>query len=205
MSHPLRVDCFCEDMAHEQFITAIIQRAAEELNVVVQIKKLSATLGSRVWHEFRQYLRELTREHRPLPDVIVVVIDGNCKRASRVRGNIEQEVQNLGLSGFRLVCAVPDPHIERWYLEDQQAVNTVLPGARPQKLRYKCERGRYKQALRQAIRAASVEPLFGGAEYGSDIARKLEPSRLDRSFRKFWKDLCAALKSMARLKSDEDG
>ncbi|MCS7082469.1 MAG: DUF4276 family protein [Bacteroidota bacterium] len=197
MSHPFQVICFCEDIAHERFITALIQRAAAEEHVKVHIKVLNATHGSRVWPEFRQYVRELQARIQPLPDVLVAVMDGNCKKASQVRRDIEREVKQAGLAIPHLVCAVPDPHIERWYLEDQKALKGVLPKAQPEKIGYKCERDRYKQALVEAIRAAEVEPLLGGAEYGEDIARALDPSRLDQSFQSFWQGLRRAFRQLS--------
>lgn len=197
MNHTLQVVCFFEDIAHERFITALIKRAAEQQNVTPAIKVLNATHGSRMWKEFRQYLRELEAEVTPLPDVFIVVMDGNCQKATEVVRKIEDEVKKVSVTLPRLVCAVPDPHIERWYLEDQQAFKKVLPRAQPpKKLRYKCEHDRYKRALIEAIRAAGVEPLLGGAEYGEDIAKVLDPSRLDRSFKTFWRDLCSALREV---------
>lgn len=111
--------------------------------------------------------------------------DGNCKKVAQVRQHIQQEVASKGVNIPHLVCAVPNPHIERWYLEDQQAFKKVLPKAQPEKLRYECERDRYKKALIEVIRAAGVEPLLGGAEYGEDIAKILDTSGLDRSFNTF--------------------
>lgn len=193
MSRTRQVVCFCEDIAHERFIKALIRRAGAAKNVTVYIKVLNATHGSKVWNEFRQYLRELKAGTQSLPDVLVVVMDGNCQKAAKVRKDIEQEVKKVGLTIAHLICAVPDPHIERWYLEDQHAFKKVLPKAQPRKLRYKCERDRYKRALTDAIRAAGIEPLLGGAEYGEDIAQNLDPGKLDHSFQAFWKDLGAAL------------
>lgn len=193
MSHLRQVVCFCEDVAHEKFIRTLIQRASKVKNTPVQIKMLNATHGSKVWLELRQYLKELKVGQRPLPDVLVVVMDGNCRRAAEVRRNIEREVENMGLALPHLVCAIPDPHIERWYLDDQRALKRILPKTKPQKLRYKCERDRYKKALRDAIRAAGVEPSLGGAEYGEEVAKVLCPDRLDRSFRDFWQELLRAL------------
>lgn len=194
MNRVQQVMCFCEDIAHERFIVALVQRAAQQQNTSVQIKVLSATHGSRVWVEFRQYLRELKTGAQRLPDVLVVVMDGNCKKPAQVRKDIEQEVGKSGLTIPQLVCAVPDPHIERWYLEDQQALKSILPNAQPKKLRYKCERDRYKRALVEAIRVAGVEPLLGGAEYGDEVANALNPYRLDRSFQNFWRELLNALR-----------
>lgn len=194
MNRPIKVVCFFEDIAHERFIRALIERAAQESNVSVDISVLNATHGSKVWLELRKYLRDLTNELQPMPDVLVVVIDGNCRTAAQVRREIEQEVQNRNLSGPHLVCAVPDPHIERWYLEDQQAFKSVVPESQPKKLKHKCERDRYKKALLQAFESASVMPVLGGAEYGEEIAQKIDPSRMDDSFKEFWKELLRAFR-----------
>ncbi|MFN3421772.1 MAG: DUF4276 family protein [Armatimonadota bacterium] len=193
MSYPRRVVLVLGDKAHQRVIMAIIQRGAEGRITPVEIQVLNATHGSRVWREFRQYLREIKEGRQPVPDVLVVVIDGNCKTAAQVRRDIQEEVKKRGLEIPHLVCAVPDPHIERWYLEDQQALKSILPGAEPEKLPYKCERDQYKRALKNAIRAAGVEPSLGGAEYGDEVAKVLDPNRLDRSFRDFWKELLRAL------------
>ena len=194
MSRQRQVVGFCEDIAHERFIRALIKRAADVRGTPVEIQMLNATHGSKVWPEFRQYLREVKKGQKSVPDVLVVVIDGNCKTAGQVRRNVREEVEMMGLAIPHLVCGVPNPHIERWYLEDQQALNRVLPGAKPGKLTYGCQRDRYKRALKQAIRAAGVEPSLGGAEYGEAIAKELEPSRLDKSFEAFWRELLQALR-----------
>ncbi|RLA92685.1 MAG: hypothetical protein DRG83_22110 [Deltaproteobacteria bacterium] len=200
MNRSFAVVCFFEDVAHEKFVTALVQRAAQDLGISAQIDVRNASHGSRVWKELMDYLRDLRRGVERLPDVLVIVIDGDCKRSSQVRKEIHEMVQR---SGLRLppeyvICAVPEPHIERWYLEDQRALSTAIPGARSRKLRYKCERDRYKQALSEAIRASGVEPLLGGAEYGAEVAAEIEPDRLDRSFRKFWGDLLNAFRVLSR-------
>lgn len=191
MSRSRRVVCFCGDVAHERFIQEIIHRAAERKGTAVDIQMRNATHGSRVWTELRQYLREVKVFPQPLPDVLVVVADGNCK-AARVRSEIDQEVRRVFPTKPDLVCAVPDLHIERWYLEDQRALKKVIRNAKPRKLSYKCDRDRYKQALKDAIRAAGIEPALGGAEYGEAIARNLDPRRLDASFRTFWRGILSA-------------
>ncbi|MDW8352674.1 MAG: DUF4276 family protein [Anaerolineae bacterium] len=202
MTGSKKVVCFFEDIAHEKFISALIRRAAEQLGIPeLQIKVLNATQGSKVWPELTKYLRRMQKGEVALPDVLVVVIDGNCKRMQRVRRQIQQKIEEIcGKSHtIKLACAVPEPHIERWYLEDQHALKSILPGAQPRKLKHKhkCKRNLrnlYKRALIEAIRAAGVEPLLGGAEYGEDIAISLNTASLDRSFQAFWAELQAALK-----------
>jgi len=197
MSSEIQVTYFLEDIAHEKFIRALVWRVASGIPLKEDVR--NATYGGRVWFELKQFLRELKADLFPIPDVLIVAIDGNCNKASWVRKQIEEEVQRAGISLPFLICAVPDPHIERWYLEDQQALSKVLPGAKTRKLKYKCERDRYKAALKEAIRSAGLEPILGGAEYGEEIALVLEPQRLDRSFKVFWKDLTYAFTRLSLL------
>jgi hypothetical protein len=84
--------------------------------------------------------------------------------------------------------------MERWYLEDQRALSEVIPGVNYQKLKEKCERDWYKRALVETIQRAGIEPSLGGAEYGADIAQKLNPERMDKSFQDFWKELLRVMR-----------
>ena len=192
MSRVCTVVCFFEDIAHEAFITRLIQRASQEQSRDVTIDTRNATGGAKLWSELKAFLRDLKQE-TSLPDILVVVIDGDCDPQQRydqaerlIRGQVPY-----------YVIGVPDPHIERWYLGDPNALPKVLQGARPNPPRPKCQKNWYKNALREAIRAAGVEPLLGGAEYGDSIASVLDPhivSRKDSSFDEFWKGLNHALK-----------
>ena len=190
MNQVIRVVYFFEDVAHERFVRALVHRVAEEYHVPIEDDVRNATQGSRVRVELRRFIREIgSRSHKPCPEMLVVVIDGNCRGVSQVRREILAEIERSGATIAHLVFAIPNPHIERWYLEDQQAWAQVLPGAKAKKIKYKCERDRYKNELKKAIRAAGVEPLLGGAEYGEEIAKALSPQQLDRSFQDFWRDL----------------
>ena len=79
---------------------------------------------------------------------------------------------------------MPDPHIERWLLLDAAAFKAVLNrGCSPPD--QKCEKGRYKSLLRDAVRAAGVTPPLGGIEYAEDIVREMDldsAARTDQSF-----------------------
>jgi hypothetical protein len=189
MRSTCRVTCFFEDVAHERFIKTIIKRVAQQVGIQAETSVRSATHGSRVWRDLEQYLRDIKAKAEPMPDVLVVVIDGDCQKEMQVRRRVQGLASKYGFPNEFVVCAIPNPHIERWYLEDQQALVQVIPNAKPQKLRYKCERDCYKRALVETIRRAGIEPLLGGAEYGDEIARSLDPNRLDRSFQNFWDEL----------------
>ncbi len=194
MKASISVACFFEDVAQERFLRALIERAARMAGMPINLRVRNATHGSRVWRELEDYLRDLRQGIEPVPDVLVITIDGDCQQAAQVKKQVLDRVRRYSFPEQNIVCAVPDPHIERWYLEDQQALSQVIPGARAEKLGYKCERDRYKKALREAIRTSGVEPLLGGAEYGEEIAAQLDPTRMDRSFRNFWQGLLRILK-----------
>ena len=70
---------------------------------------------------------------------------------------------------------MPDPHIEYWYLIDSQALRCVLEAeVQPEVPPYKCERGRYKQALQKAFRQAGIIAPLGSTEYGAEVAASLD-------------------------------
>jgi len=192
MSRVCTVVCFFEDIAHEAFITRLIQRASQEQSRDVTIDTRNATGGAKLWSELKAFLRDLKQE-TSLPDILVVVIDGDCDPQQRydqaerlIRGQVPY-----------YVIGVPDPHIERWYLEDPNALPQVVSNATPQLPHHKCQKSLYKNALRDALRAAGLEPVLSGAEYGAEIAAVLDPyivSKRDSYFDRFWKDLNNALK-----------
>ena len=122
----------------------------------------------------------------------IVAIDGNCRGYREKRDEILDVVQG---SDYRapVVCAVPDPHIERWYLADPRGFQRVLGiEVVPDLPAYKCEHDHYKHALRTTIRQAGVVAPLGGMEYGPEIAENLDlytVGRADAGFRHFIENL----------------
>jgi hypothetical protein len=201
MPSPLTIGCFLEDIAQEQFITSLVQRVASDLNVPVASDVRNATGGKgRVMDEFQRYLRDAQRGRVTLHPVLVVVIDGNCMSHLAKRRQIEQAQAYTGYAGT-IVCAVPDPHIERWYLADTQGFGRAIQGSRPPELpAYKCERDRYKHTLRQAFHTAGIEPQLGGAEYAGENVAQMDLYRAgqtDSALKHFLDDLRVALQPFA--------
>jgi hypothetical protein len=202
MPEALTIGYFLEDIAQEQFITALVQRAAGELHVAVTPDVRNATGGKgRALTELEHYLRDARAGQVPLHPILVVVIDGNCDTYQARRRQIEQVKERTGYPGT-IVCAVPDPHIERWYLADGEGFRLAIEGSQPPALpAYKCERRRYKQALRQAFTSAGLDPQLGGAEYAREIVECISlyrAGKTDAAFKHFMDDLCAALSPFAR-------
>jgi hypothetical protein len=124
-------------------------------------------------NELAAYVRDLESK-KPLPDLLVVARDTNC----RGRATTQREIQNvLGPYAHFTLLALPDPHIERWLLLDSAAFREVL-GRGCQAPDAKCARGRYKQALVQAVRDAGVTPTFGGLEHAEDLVGAMDLGRM---------------------------
>lgn len=181
------VALFVEDDAHQQFIGALVRRIAAEFNIVVRLDWRSAVGGyGRVVAELAEYMHDLRRQGGPWPDVIVVATDANCK-------GLNQRTKEVGHldAPAPMILAIPEPHIERWLLLDGAAFKAVF-GTGCDAPDQKCDRGRYKQQLIEAIHAAGTVPLLGGIEYAEDIVKEMRidrASRLDRSFKRFVEDL----------------
>lgn len=183
------INLFVEDRAHEDFLRALVQRLADEYNVKINIKPSSVRGGhGKVTTELRQYLRDLQHYKEDLPDLIIVGTDGNREGFSERKKSIDQLT-----SGFTdlVICAIPDPHIERWLLLDSAAFKTVL-GKGCQAPDQKFEKDRYKRLLIEAVLEADLMPILGGIEHAADIVNAMDFQRVaqsDISFRRFLRAL----------------
>jgi hypothetical protein len=198
----LNVLYFLEDRAQEQFLTALVERIALDLSIPGQSfahDVRSARRGSGVLTEFRDFAQHLRKMGSLEADMIVVAVDGNCSDYGAKAKQLTKCVRKTDLFADLLVLAIPDPHIERWYLLDQGALiaavglsRGIAPPAR------KCKRDYYKSILRDALREQGVNSLLGGSEFGADIARKIldlyAAGRQDRSFERFVGDMKAILR-----------
>ena len=183
------ISLFVEDRAHEDFLTALIQRLADEYNVKINIKASSVRGGhGKVITELRQYLRDLQHYTEDLPDLIIVGTDGNRAGFSERKKEINQVTSDFT---DLVICAIPDPHIERWLLLDSAAFKTVL-GKGCQAPDQKFEKARYKKLLIEAVLEAGLIPILGGIEHTADIVNAMDFQHLeqsDRSFQRFFRAL----------------
>lgn len=201
----VKVGYFLEDVGQERFLTSLVERVAQEKHFgKIEHEVRNATGGrGRVLSELRKFLRELGQSPLDL-DLLVVAIDGNCKSYQKVRKEIHKMVQRSRCH-IPVVCAIPDPHIERWYLADEEALKQVLNIQSVSSLPpYKCERGRYKRALRQTVQNVGIIPPLGGIEYGADIANTLDfykVGKVDAGFKHFIDDLRTLLSNLKHFPS----
>jgi len=196
----IRVGYFLEDVGQEAFVVGLVKRIAEQVGLATDdlSHDSRSTVGGKgtATTELRRFLRDVTRGSERLFDILTVAIDGNCQGYAGKRKEIKRKAEQTGYPGT-VVCIVPDPHIERWYLADATALAHVM-GAdiQPKVPTYKCERGRYKDALRDAFRQAGIIAPLGGAEYGAEVAAALDlyaVGKADAGFKHSVDDLRAAL------------
>jgi hypothetical protein len=170
---------FCEDSFHEKFIGALLRRFGADYGVSVTPRFLSAQGGLPRMHiEFKNFLRDLSRQQQTLPDAIIVVVDANCQgyngRKSLMDGELTRYPQFQRLVSY----AIPDPHIERWMLVDPRAFHAVfdrgctLPAV-------KCAKDEYKNLLRKEIRESGIEAPLGGEEYAEDIVKAMNLGQVE--------------------------
>lgn len=200
----IRIGYFLEDIGHELFLTSLVNRVAQEMGLnssglIHEVRNATGGQG-RVLNELERFLRDVNRGRQRVFDLLVVAVDGNCHRYQRRHSEIMEVVRRSGYSG-EVICAVPNPHIERWYVADSRGLRSALhTGNIPDAPRYKCERGRYKQALRDAIRQTGVRAPLGGIEFGPDIVQAIDlhtVGRVDTGFKHFVDEIRAGLMPFA--------
>lgn len=184
---------FGEDYAHQQVISALVQRLANAQEVGVRLDWRNAVRGyGKVIQELNAYLRDLTSQGGSQPDLIIAATDANCS-------GWNERIREIGRphAPAPMILAVPDPHIERWLLLDGAAFKSVF-GQGCDAPDLKCSRDRYKQLLTKAIYATGITPSLGGIEFAEDIVQKLDierAMRADRSLRRFVEELRAIFQS----------
>ena len=123
------------------------------------------------------------------PDLVVVVIDGNCVSSRKKREEIRRATRPVLLD--RLVAGCPNPHVERWLLADPDSFHRVV-GYRPAIGHEKCEREHYKRLLGDAIRKGNQPATLGGIEFAAELVEAMNLYRAgksDSSLRAFVGDL----------------
>ena len=172
------INLFVEDIAHEDFLTAMIHRFADEYSIAVNINPSSVRGGhGTVITELSQYLRELRNNRQLLPDLVIVGTDSNCKGFLEREKEISHVITDLS---DIVICMIPEPHIERWFLLDTEAFKSVFSkGCR--KPDNKCERNRYKNLFLNAIfQATKISPL-DGTEHIDDLVNAMNLHRLEQT------------------------
>src|SRR5436309_13861100 len=113
MADRLSVVLYCEDSGHEQFSRALLSRVAVEFGLRVDIRTASGRGGHGLaLAEFRAWQRAITGSggiHFEIPDLLVLMIDANCKGWSTVRRDLEGSIESHIFPNCAIGC--PDPHV----------------------------------------------------------------------------------------------
>ena len=186
------VGYFLEDIAQEGFLTALVARVAcEAPPLAARDEVLSATGGAGVAvSELRRFLRDCRAGVVGPFGLLVVAIDTNCRGYSATRRQVQDVIQAAQYGG-PFALALPEPHIERWYLIDPPAFASALGvTAEPATPSRSCRMHQAKRALAAAF--GELRPPLGGVEFAPDIVPRMDLYRAtqrDRSFRLFVEDL----------------
>lgn len=171
----ININVFCEDIAHEEFLKCIILRISTKYDAKTNVKFSRSTGGyGRVMSDLEDYISDLRNGTLHLPDLIVIARDSNCKGFSDTRDEIKSVLEEYQ---SRSILAVPDPHIERWLLLDSSAFKSAL-GKGCDAPDYKCEKGRYKEMLVDAVQNAGVTPQIGGLEHTEEIVKSMDLQKM---------------------------
>jgi hypothetical protein len=162
------VSCFfLEDSAQEAIMPPLFKRLAGEEGFAQDQLDIDilASRGGGSLRAFGQFLKDARCKRSPLQaDLLIVGSDANCKGFAERR---EAVLKTAAKSSYQeIITAIPDPHVERWYLLDVKAftlaVGSRMAVAPPD---YKCEKNHYKTLLRQTFLDNNISPPHGGFEY----------------------------------------
>lgn len=194
-----RISLFVEDSGHEEFLKALIIRLRQRYDLDVYLESVSVRHGhGSVISELKQYIQDLQKGRKHLPDVLLVATDSNCQRLLQRTQEIEKAVPDE-YKPF-IIHAIPDPHIERWMLIDSAAFKSVF-GKGCKSPDQKCNRDRYKRLLIEAIQQANpaISPLIGGFEYAADIVNAMNIDVVrDKSLQNVIRDLSTRFKQWSQ-------
>jgi hypothetical protein len=188
---------FLEDRAQEGFIKALVNRIVQDLPLPAESLRhdiRSARGGSTVIPEFEKFMKDSIRLSPSDISLLVISIDGNCKGYNNRVRQLKKYINETHPLIDKIAFAIPDPHIERWYILDQRAFkNGVGVDSAPQMPPYKCDKEYYKNLLRQALIDCGINSLFGGSEYAENIVKSIESLESllhqDNSFKNFVEDV----------------
>lgn len=193
------INLFVEDVGHEEFCQALINRFAKQYGIEVKIT-LKNTRGGhgKVIREIKQYIRDLHRSKERLPDLILIATDSNCQkllqRKQEIEHNIPAPYQKL------IVYMIPEPHLERWLLLDGAAFKKVF-GAGCDAPDLKCERSRYKRQFIDALMKVVLEadPLVVGYQNTPALVNAMDFDHIqDRSLNQVIQDLTHIFKQWSQ-------
>lgn len=180
MAERLQVVLFCEDISHETFTRAIIQRIAREVSVLEpELHVLSARGGhGRAITELKAWQRQVASGRPGAGDLLVVLIDANSEGWKNQQRAIKRVIHDQLFP--QVIIACPDPHIEAWCAADARAFQDLFSCPVPEPPPG-TGRNLYKQWLRSALEAAGEMVLSDPMEIAIDLVPAMDLFRAGKS------------------------
>ena len=166
---------FLEDAGQEAIIPPLVKRLIREADKPAETFEhlILNARGGRSISSYQNFLADANRRKHLPADLLIVGSDGNCNGFAKRRDEIKAVAANPPYP--IVVTAVPDPHVERWYLLDPSALSKAAGISKmPVLPAHKCAKDYYKQLLRSAFNNSSIIPQLGGTEYGPLVADKMD-------------------------------
>jgi len=184
-----KIILFLEDNAQEVFIRALVERliSDEGKNLNDYEFRLLNSRGGGSIRAYKDFIKQVRKRNHLSADVLIVGSDGNCNGFLKRKQQLLDASINIPYP--EVITAVPDPHIERWYMLDNKALsNAAGVPVRVVSLKVKCDKNHYKTLLKESFADQNLFPPLGGAEYGSLIAKSMDlyvAGKIDRSINDF--------------------
>ncbi len=183
MADEIKIGYFLEDVAHRAFITAFVKRLlkhkyGDDLQVEGDIFCESG--GSKEINSFRAFLKEWKKDSDiSLPyHSLVIGHDCNCKGKETIKKKFSKPASKAGYPEDRIIYALPDPYIERWYLADPRAFLETIEGNEPPgEIPYVHKKGKqtfYKDKMQETLWKNGIGSSLAGAELGDRIAELVD-------------------------------
>lgn len=194
----IQVFYFLEDIAHESFIKALVEKVWQGEMIEHIVRNASGGKG-RTLEELRTFLED-TRD-RILAGLLIVAIDSNCHPYNERRREITKIINDSSVP-ISYALAIPNPHIERWYLLDASALNKVLGFKGTLSIKEaKCQRDYYKNLFDSVLKEGGKIAPLGAPDFAQDIVQEMDlyiAGKNDRSFKHFIEDIERYLKLLPR-------
>ena len=191
MSQTLRIDFIVEDSAQERFLQEVVKRYFSNKGCDVDMITISNHGGrGEVYRTLKQYEKQWCSNEVSFPHKLVIGSDGNCQGYVYRRNEILSQISDLTLRSV-IACACPDPHIEKWYMLDEEAFNKVV-GVVPNLPANKCEKSLYKNLLKKRVEDSGSFSTLGGVEYAEELVLEADFYRMgkaENAFKLFLSDL----------------
>ena len=196
MADPI-IGLFMEDIAHERFITSLVERIASEADINLRLDVRNSSGGiSRMQGELQRFLRDHTNIESATFDILIIVQDADREGETGIKSRIRNLIGRTSYPRMTIL-AVPDPYIEAWYLADPSSIQALTGSSTLIQIpQGDFDKNRYKNELSRAFPYAP----YGGIEYADEIVANMNLYRASQnvsSLRHLIDDLRSMLTQLA--------